>query len=64
VKLEKCYGIGKKGMNECGGKGTGHSCQGQSKVDGAPNEWMLVLKGTCKKIVGGNTEPAWKKKSD
>jgi len=57
MKMEKCYGIAKAGMNDCGGKGTGHSCQGQSKVNGEKNDWLMVPKGTCNKIVGGSTTP-------
>jgi len=64
MKMVKCYGISKAGANDCGGKATGHSCQGQSTVNGDPNEWLLVPKGTCAKIVGGDTMPAWKKKED
>lgn len=62
MKIEKCYGVAKAGMNDCGGKATGHSCQGQSKLNGDPNDWLLVLKGNCGKIVGGSTVPGWKKK--
>ena len=55
--VEKCYGITKAGMNDCGGKGLSHACQGQGKVAGNPKDWMYVLKGTCDKIVGGNDKP-------
>jgi uncharacterized membrane protein len=54
--MEKCYGVAKIGANDCGTKG--HACQGQSKVNSDPGEWMFVAKGTCKNIVGGNTSPA------
>ena len=64
MKMEKCYGIAKAGMNDCGGKGTGHSCQGQSKVNGEKNDWLLVPKGTCNKIVGGSTTPTSENSSD
>lgn len=49
--FEKCAGIVKQGMNDCGANG--HSCAGQAKVDADPNEWILVPEGTCAKIVGG-----------
>ncbi len=52
--MEKCYGVAKAGMNDCGGKGTGHSCQGQATKSGDPNDWMYVAKGTCTKIIGGS----------
>ncbi len=51
--MEKCMGIAKAGMNDCGT--SSHSCAGQAKVDGAPEEWVAVPKGTCEKIVGGKT---------
>lgn len=57
-KLEKCYGIAKVGKNDCGGVGTGHTCQGQSTKAGDPKDWMLVPKGTCDKIVGGSLKSA------
>lgn len=49
--FEKCAGIAKAGKNDC--QANGHSCAGQAKKDGDPNEWVSVPKGTCDKIVGG-----------
>ena len=49
--MEKCAGIVKAGMNDCGANG--HSCAGQAATDNDPNEWVYVPKGTCEKIVGG-----------
>jgi uncharacterized membrane protein len=60
-KMEKCYGIVKAKMNDCGA--AGHSCAGQAKVDGDSNEWLFVPKGTCEKIVGGNLKPNGKEKN-
>jgi len=60
MKMEKCYGIARIGMNDCGGEGAGHACQGQSKIQGDPNNWLFVPKGTCKKIVGGTPKPGKK----
>jgi len=51
--MEKCYGIAKAGMNDCG-TGT-HSCAGVSKKDGNPKEWIFLPRGACDKIVGGST---------
>ncbi|MGH1539816.1 MAG: BufA1 family periplasmic bufferin-type metallophore [Arenicella sp.] len=48
--MEKCLGIAKAGMNDCGANG--HSCAGQAKVDADPNEWAYVPEGSCEKIVG------------
>jgi uncharacterized membrane protein len=52
-KSEKCYGVAKAGKNDCKA-GPGTSCAGSSTVDAQGNAWMLVLKGTCEKIVGGS----------
>lgn len=54
-KMEKCYGIVKKGMNDCAANS--HSCQGQAGKDSDPNEWIFVPDGTCKKIVNSSTKP-------
>lgn len=53
--MQKCYGIVKKGMNDCGAHN--HSCAGQSTKDGDPKEWIFVPNGTCQKIVGGKLTP-------
>lgn len=57
---EKCQGIAKAGMNDCGANG--HSCAGQAEKDGDANEWIYVPEGTCEKIVGatlkGTMKPA------
>lgn len=53
MEMEKCYGIAKAGMNDCGGKKSGHSCAGQSTKDSDPNNFIAVPKGTCNKIVNG-----------
>ena len=50
---EKCYGVAKAGKNDCKA-GPGTSCAGSSTSDAQGNAWMLVLKGTCNKIVGGS----------
>ena len=50
---EKCFGVAKAGKNDCAA-GPGTSCAGTSTTDGQGNAWMLVLKGTCEKIVGGS----------
>lgn len=50
---EKCAGIAKQGMNDCGALDGKHSCASQAKIDNADNEWVYVPKGTCTKITGG-----------
>ena len=52
--FEKCMGIVKAGMNDCGT--AGHACGGQSTKDNAPDEWIYVPKGTCAKITGGKVK--------
>ena len=49
--MEKCAGIVKAGMNDCGT--SKHACAGQAKKDGDKEEWLYVPKGSCDKIVGG-----------
>ena len=53
-KMEKCYGVVKAGKNDCSSKSGSHSCAGASKKDGDKNEWILVKKGTCKRLVNGS----------
>ncbi len=52
--MEKCYGIVKAGMNDCGS--SGHACAGQSSKDRVATDWVYVPKGTCAKIAGGKTK--------
>ncbi len=56
--FEKCAGIVKTGMNDCGT--SKHACAGQAKKDGDPQEWIYVPTGTCAKIVGGKLKQAAK----
>lgn len=58
---EKCAGIAKKGMNDCGALDGKHGCAGQSTIDNAATEWVYVPEGVCEKITGGKvaaTKPA------
>jgi len=48
--FEKCAGIVKSGMNDCGN--SRHSCSGNAAKNGMADEWLYVPNGTCKKIVG------------
>ena len=50
---EKCAGVAKKGMNDCGSLNGKHGCASQAAMNNDPNEWVYVPKGTCAKIVGG-----------
>lgn len=51
--MEKCFGIVKAGMNDCGN--SSHGCSGEAKQDRSTTDWMFVPTGLCKKIVGGST---------
>lgn len=55
AKMEKCYGIVKKGKNACGTKL--HACAGLAKMDSDPAEWIFLPKGSCAKIVGASLKP-------
>ena len=46
--MEKCGGIVKAGMNDCGAND--HSCSGHAEEDNDPKEWIYVPEGTCEKI--------------
>lgn len=50
---EKCAGIVKAGMNDCGALDGSHSCAGQAQADQLDTEWVYVPEGTCEKISGG-----------
>ena len=52
--MEKCMGIVKAGMNDCGN--SKHACAGQAKTDREADEWVYVPKGTCEKIAGGKVK--------
>ena len=49
--MEKCYGIAKAGLNDCGT--ATHGCAGESKKDRDKDNWLFVPTGLCKKIAGG-----------
>lgn len=50
--VEKCYGIVKAKMNDCGTPK--HACAAAAKTDGDPQEWIYLTKGSCTRIVGGS----------
>lgn len=58
--FEKCEGIAKTGMNDCGT--SKHACAGQAKTDSDKEEWVYVAEGTCNKIVGGKLKVVAKDK--
>lgn len=50
--MEKCYGVSKKGMNDCAT--AGHSCAGSAVKDNQGDAFLMMPKGLCEKIVGGS----------
>lgn len=52
--FEKCMGIAKAGMNDCGT--SKHACAGQATTDSDTEEWVYVPNGTCEKISGGTVK--------
>ena len=54
---EKCFGVAKKGANDCASANGSHSCAGQAKMDNDPNEWKFVAAGTCEKMGGKTMAP-------
>lgn len=53
-KWEKCTGISKAGMNDCGALDGKHGCASQASADNLDTEWVYVPEGTCTKITGGS----------
>ncbi|WP_115709054.1 BufA1 family periplasmic bufferin-type metallophore [Legionella sainthelensi] len=49
---EKCYGIAKKGMNDCATATA--SCASSATQDGQKDAFILLPKGICERIVGGS----------
>lgn len=52
--MERCFGVAKAGMNDCGN--ASHGCGGEAKIDRDKNEWIFIPTGLCKKISGGSTQ--------
>ncbi len=53
---EKCFGIAKRGKNDCGT--ATHACAGRSRKDNDPDNFVFVPTGTCEKLSGHKTAPA------
>ena len=49
---EKCYGVSKKGKNDCKTKST--SCAGTATKDGQKDAFIAVPRGLCKRLAGGS----------
>jgi uncharacterized membrane protein len=52
-KMEKCTGVVKAGKNDCADLKNSHSCAGEAKVNGGADEWILLPKGVCERLVNG-----------
>jgi uncharacterized membrane protein len=53
----KCWGIAKKGQNDCANAAKTHSCAGQSTADYDLGDWKAVAsKEDCAKM-GGSDKP-------
>jgi uncharacterized membrane protein len=52
-KMEKCFGVVKAGKNDCADLKNTHSCAGEAKVNGNKEEWILLPKGVCERLVNG-----------
>ncbi len=64
---EKCYGVAKKGQNDCGT--AKHTCAGKAAADNQSDEWKYAPKGTCEKMGGvlksdGDKKPAQQDSKD
>lgn len=57
---EKCYGIVKKGLNDCATNT--QSCAGSATKDKQPDAFIFLPKGVCEKIVGGSLKSSGEKK--
>ena len=59
---EKCYGVAKKGQNDCGT--SQHGCHAKAAADNLPDEWKYVAAGTCEQIGGKLTAMAGDKNKE
>lgn len=59
---DKCYGVAKKGQNDCGT--ANHGCHGKAVADNLPDEWKYVPKGTCEQMGGKLTAMAGDKNKE
>ncbi len=58
---EKCYGVARAGMNDCNTATS--SCSSSSTKDGQGDAFILLPKGVCERIVGGNLKAPTKVKN-
>ena len=53
AERERCYGVVRIGKNDCGN--AQHTCASQATKDRDPEEFIMVPKGLCDRIVGGSS---------
>jgi uncharacterized membrane protein len=51
--MERCFGVVKAGMNDCGN--ASHNCSGKAKTARDAQEWVYMPSGLCNRIEGGKT---------
>lgn len=54
VERERCYGVAKRGANDCAN--AAHSCAKQASGDADRREWIALPRGTCQRLAGGDAE--------
>jgi uncharacterized membrane protein len=52
-ELERCYHIVRVGKNDCAT--SRHSCASQATINSDPEEFIMMPKGLCERIVGGKS---------
>ncbi|ERH41398.1 signal peptidase [Legionella pneumophila str. Leg01/11] len=53
IKLERCYHVVRASKNDCAT--SKHSCAAQATTNNDPEEFIMVPKGLCNRIVGGES---------
>ncbi|MCE0723267.1 MULTISPECIES: BufA1 family periplasmic bufferin-type metallophore [Legionella] len=52
-EFERCYHIVRAGKNDCAT--SKHSCAAQATTDSDPEEYIMLPKGLCDRIAGGES---------
>ena len=53
----KCWGVAKKGLNDCANAAKTHDCAGQSKADYDLGDWKAVKDAAACATLGGADKP-------
>ncbi len=54
MERERCFGVTRAGANDCATPK--HSCAAQATKPRDAEEWIMLPKGLCDKLVGSRTE--------